>query len=67
MAKISAQELKWRAESDADIMSRYQQIMEDPDRRKRAVSAAKEKAKELTQSANAMQRAAGGKISSRKK
>ena len=60
--KMTADERKWRAESDAETMARYQEIMSDSSRRTAAIKAAKEKASELTKRAQAMQFAAGGKL-----
>ena len=62
MAKISANERRWQAESDAETMARYQEIMEDKARRTAAVKAATKRADELTKRANAMKLAAGGKL-----
>lgn len=58
---MSADEKRWRAEADAEIMARYEEIMADSARRNAAVSAAKKRAAELTKSANAMTRVAGTK------
>lgn len=55
---MTADEKRWRAESDADTMARYQEIMADASRRKAAVSMAKKRADELTKRANAMNRVA---------
>lgn len=60
--KLSTEEKKWRAESDADTMARYQEIMSDSARRNAAIKAAKTKAAELNKRAQAMQFAAGGKL-----
>jgi hypothetical protein len=63
------QEQKWQAESDAETMARYQEILSDKARMNRAVKAAKEKATDLSKRANAMKSAAsttyrnGGKMS----
>jgi hypothetical protein len=65
MPKMTAQELRWQAESDADTMARYQMIMDDPARKKRAVSAAMKQAADLNKRATAMNRAAG--VSSKKR
>lgn len=58
MAKLTAQELKWRAEDDARTMAEYQKIMQDKSRRDRAVKAATARADELQKSANAMKKVA---------
>lgn len=60
--KMSADEKRWRAESDAETMARYQEIISDSARKKAAIAAAKTKASELTKRAQAMQFAAGGKL-----
>lgn len=60
--KLSFDEKKWQAESDADTMVRYQEIMSDKSRRNAAIKAAKTRAAELTKRAQAMQFAAGGKL-----
>ena len=60
--KMTADEKRWRAESDAETMARYQEIMQDKNRRSAAIKAAKTKATELTKRAQAMQYAAGGKL-----
>ena len=60
--KLSADEKRWRAESDAETMARYQEIISDSSRKKAAIAAAKTKASELTKRAQAMQFAAGGKL-----
>ena len=65
-AKLSADEKRWRAESDAETMARYQEIITDPTRKKAAIAAAKTKASELTKRAQAMQFAAGGKMKRQK-
>ena len=49
--KMSAQEKKWQAESDAETMVRYQEIMQDKNRRTAAIKAAKTRAAELTKRA----------------
>ena len=64
--KMSAEEKKWRAESDAETMARYQEIISSPERRRRAEEAARFKAKSLLERANAMKFAAGGKLSTRR-
>jgi len=57
--RMSAQEKRWRAESDADTMARYQEIMGDSKRKSAAIAAAKRQADALTKRANAMKAAAG--------
>lgn len=60
--KMSADEKRWRAESDAETMARYQEIMQDTNRRNAAIKAARTKAAELSKRAQVMQYAAGGKL-----
>ena len=55
---MTADEKRWRADSDADTMARYEEIMADASRRKAAMSMAKKRADELTKRANAMNRVA---------
>lgn len=52
------QEQKWQAESDADTMARYQEIVGDKARMGRAVKVAKQRASDLTKRATAMQNVA---------
>ena len=54
--KMSKQELLWRAQSDADTMARYDEIMSDSKRRTAAVKAAKDQAGKLNKQAAAMTR-----------
>ena len=62
MAKtMKFDEKRWQAESDADTMARYEEIMADASRRRAAISAAKTRAADLTKRANAMNRVAGTK------
>ena len=62
MAKMSADEKRWQAESDANTMMRYQEIMSDKKRMAAAQKAAKRQADALTKRANAMKLASGGKL-----
>lgn len=59
MAKISSDEKRWRAESDAETMARYEEIMGDASRRAAAVKIAKQKAADLTKRAGVMSRVSG--------
>jgi len=59
--KISKEELAWRAESDAETMARYEEIISDASRRKAAIAAAKEKAADLNKRADMLKKAAGTK------
>lgn len=56
--KTSKQELQWQAESDANTMMRYQEIMSDKARMNRAIKEAEKQAKDLNKRASAMQNAA---------
>ena len=62
MAKMSADEKRWQAESDANIMMKYQEIISDKNRMAAAQRAAKKQAEALTKRANAMKLASGGKL-----
>ena len=70
---MSADEKRWRAESDADAMARVEEIMADAQRKKMAVAVARQRAEDLTKRANVMTRVAGGStpksksVSSKKK
>lgn len=50
----SKEELKWRADSDANIMAQYQEIISDKRRLTMATKAARQKAADLTKRANAL-------------
>ena len=69
MASLSKEDLKWQAESDANTMAAYNEILSDKARMNRAIKAAQARAKDLTQRANAMQSVAktGNKPKTRKK
>ena len=53
-------DLQWQAEDDARTMARYQEIMSVKARLKRATTAARKEAANLTKRANAMSAAAKG-------
>lgn len=53
-------DLQWQAEDDARTMARYQEIMSDKARLKRATTAARKEVANLTKRANAMSAAAKG-------
>ena len=59
MAKITNEQKRWQAESDAETMARYEEIMADASRKRAAISMAKQKASELNKRAEAMNRVAG--------
>lgn len=63
----SSEELRWQAESDAQTMASYQEIMGDKARMNRAIKVAKSQAANLTKRANAMQNVAKTKTTSSKK
>ena len=62
----SSEELRWQAESDAQTMATYQEIMGDKTRMNRAIKVARSQAADLTKRANAMQNVAKTKSSKRK-
>lgn len=64
--KMTAEDKRWRAETDAETMARYQEIMNDATRRNAATKIAKQKAADLVKRANAMQKVAGTKGTKRK-
>ena len=61
MASISADEKRWRAESDARTMAEYEEILQDSSRKKAAIAAAKKQAVEMNKRAAAMNKVAGNK------
>mgnify|MGYP000069130142 FL=1 len=63
----SSEELRWQAESDAQTMATYQEIMEDKARMNRAIKVARSQAADLTKRANALQSVARTKSSSKRK
>ena len=68
MASQKRDELRWQAESDAQTMASYQEIMGDKARMNRAIKVAKSKAADLTKRASVMQNVAKTKtISSKRK
>lgn len=54
--RISAEDARWRAESDARTMAEYEAIMSDSKRKSAAVKAARGLAKDLNDRASAMTR-----------
>nr|DAU14522.1 MAG TPA: hypothetical protein [Caudoviricetes sp.] len=52
--QIKKEELKYRAMDDARILAQYQEIMNDNDRKKRAIQEAQTQANDLQKRANAM-------------
>ena len=57
---VIKKELQWQAEDDARTMARYQEIISDKTRLKRATIAARKEAANLTKRANAMSATAKG-------
>lgn len=58
MIKKSKEELKWQAQSDADTMARYQEIISNKNRMSRAIKEAHKQAESLNKRATAMKNAA---------
>ena len=67
MASQKRDELRWQAESDAQTMASYQEIMGDKARMNRAIKVAKSKAADLTKRESAMQNVAKTKTTSSKR
>lgn len=67
MASQKREELRWQAESDAQTMASYQEIMGDKARMNRAIKVAKSKAADFTKMASAMQNVAKTKTTSSKR
>lgn len=63
----SRQEQQWQAEADARTMARYQEILSDKVRMNRAVKIAKQQASDLNKQAQAMNKVAGIKGSTKKR
>ena len=63
----SKDDLRWQAESDAQTMATYQEIMGDKSRMNRAIKVARSKAADLSKRANAMQSVAKTKTTSKRK
>lgn len=63
----NSEELRWQAESDAQTMATYQEIMGDKARMSRAIKVARSQAADLTKRANALQNVAKTKSSSKRK
>ena len=60
MAQLSRkqQEEQWQAESDAQMLARYQELLDDKPRLRRALKQAKKEEENLNKRASAMARAA---------
>ena len=65
--KISADEKRWQAESDAETMARYEEIMGNAARRNAAIRVARTKAEDLNKRANVMSRVASSGSRTKKK
>lgn len=63
----NSEELRWQAESEAQTMATYQEIMGDKARMNRAIKVARSQAADLTKRANALQNVAKTKSSSKRK
>ena len=61
MVVSKLQEQKWQAESDANTMATYQEIINDKQRMQRAIKVAQNKAKDLNRRASAMSNVASYK------
>ncbi len=64
--KMNADQLRWRAEDDAETMARYEEIMADKNRKAAAIKAARTKASDLNKRASAMNKVAGAKPAKKK-
>ena len=64
--KMTKQDLQWQAESDANTMARYQEIMQDKARMNRAIKEANKQAQDLNKRANTMRSAANMRTSNSK-
>lgn len=58
--KITEDELKWQAESDAGIIEQYNAIINDKPRLDRAMKAVKKQVENLTERANALSKSITG-------
>ena len=58
--KMTADDLRWQTDEDVRTLERYQEIMNDPDRKKRVMKAANEKADNLKERANALSKSITG-------
>ena len=65
--KMNSEQLRWQAESDADTMARYEEIMSSSSRRNAAIKVAREQAANLNKRASVMSRIASSKPSTKKK
>ena len=58
--KMTADEIRWQTEEDVRTLERYQEIMNDSERKKRVLKAANEKADNLKERANALSKSVTG-------
>ena len=58
--KMSQDEIKWQTERDVETLERYQEIMNDPERKKRVLAAANEKVDNLKERADALSKSITG-------
>jgi archaellum component FlaC len=58
--KMTENELRWQAESDAGIIEQYNEIINDKPRLDRAMKAAKKQVENLTERANALDKSITG-------
>lgn len=66
-SKMTIDEKRWQAESDADTMARYEEIMGNATRRNAAIKAAKSRAADLNKRASVMTRVASTGTKTKKK
>ena len=57
---MSQDEIRWQTEEDVRTLERYQEIMNDPERKKRVLAAANEKVDNLKERADALARSVTG-------
>ena len=57
---MTADDLRWQTDEDVRTLERYQEIMNDPERKKRVMKAANEKADNLKERANALSKSITG-------
>ena len=65
--KMTKDEQKWQAESDARTMAQYQEILGDKNRMNRAIKVAQQQARDLSKRAAAMQSVSKLKSGGKKK
>jgi len=60
LKNMSADEIRWQTDEDVKTLERYQEIMNDSERKKRVLKAANEKADNLKERANALSKSVTG-------